>query len=308
MKFKKMSLLTALIAANTIGVGTQANAQSMTSLGTLGGSYSNAYAVSADGRVIVGASQTGSGDRHAFKYSGSTMTSLGTLGGSYSNASAVSADGGVIVGASETGSGDEHAFIYRNKVEPSNMVDVNNTYKALGQTSSQLNSLINLQSMMLVSALNHDCTQFGDNNVCVAVGSTTNSVTSNSSNQTTGNLRAAYRFSPNFRVGVFADQSFAVNTPSNYSLNQSQPWFGMFAGWKEASDSGLSARASIGYGSQGATITRQVLANTEAGKGNSNLNGLGGQVDVRYGIPLNSKVMVQPFVGLRIMQVDRGSY
>jgi len=83
-------------------------------LGTLGGSDSYAYAVSADGLVIVGEAYTANGDSHAFKYVGTTMTDLGTLGGSYSYAYAVSvsADGLVIVGDAYTANGDTHAFKY----------------------------------------------------------------------------------------------------------------------------------------------------------------------------------------------------
>ena len=62
-------------------------AQSMNDLGTLGGTTSAAYGVSADGLVIVGSSRlSGSTNDIAFKYSNGTMTSLGTLGGTRSYA------------------------------------------------------------------------------------------------------------------------------------------------------------------------------------------------------------------------------
>ena len=87
----------------------------MTDLGTLGGTSSAAFGVSADGKVIVGYSYlTGnSGAFHAFKYVGTTMTDLGTLGGTNSIAYSVSADGSVIVGESKiTGNSATHAFKY----------------------------------------------------------------------------------------------------------------------------------------------------------------------------------------------------
>jgi len=84
----------------------------MVSLGTLGGTYSSASVISADGNVISGVSNTAGGDGHAFKYVGSTMTDLGTLGGNHSYAKAISFDGSVIVGDSRNSDGDYNAFKY----------------------------------------------------------------------------------------------------------------------------------------------------------------------------------------------------
>ena len=100
-----------------IGTGSapSLHAQSMVSLGTLGGNDTYAYGVSADGSVIVGDSDiaAGSSAYHAFKYIGGIMTDLGTLGGTISTAYAVSADGSVIVGRSYlSGDAARHAFKY----------------------------------------------------------------------------------------------------------------------------------------------------------------------------------------------------
>ena len=82
----------------------------MENLGTLiGGSYSYAQGVSADGSVVVGYSNNGSSGR-AFRWTSAGMENLGTLiGGSYSEARGVSADGSVVVGTSDNGS-QQRAF------------------------------------------------------------------------------------------------------------------------------------------------------------------------------------------------------
>jgi probable HAF family extracellular repeat protein len=81
-------------------------------LGTLGGSYSNAFAINSAGQV-VGTAEISSGDDHAFLYSNGTMQDLGTLGGLSSIAQGIN-DHGQIAGASLTPAGDEHAFLYSN--------------------------------------------------------------------------------------------------------------------------------------------------------------------------------------------------
>lgn len=82
----------------------------MVSLGTLGGEYSYASAVSADGSIVVGGSVNGSLGWEAFRWTESGgMEGLGdfTGGSFYSAAYDVSANGSVIVGTGSSASGQE---------------------------------------------------------------------------------------------------------------------------------------------------------------------------------------------------------
>ena len=86
-------------------------AQGLTWLGTLGGTGSTAYGVSADGSVVVGYASYASGYYHAFRWTASGgMQDLGTLGGGGSVARGVSADGSVVVGYAFNTSRVYHAF------------------------------------------------------------------------------------------------------------------------------------------------------------------------------------------------------
>jgi probable HAF family extracellular repeat protein len=80
-------------------------------LGTLpGGRFSDGADINADGQ-IVGNSDTGDGDIHAFLWDHGGMTDLGTLGGTTSNARAINASG-QIVGVSTNADGEEQAFLW----------------------------------------------------------------------------------------------------------------------------------------------------------------------------------------------------
>ena len=87
-----------------------------TDLGTLGGTTSYAYAVSADGGVVVGYNLTATGHTRAFMHQNGAMTDLGTLGGPSSYARGVSADGGTVVGYSTDAGGRQRAFSYQGGV------------------------------------------------------------------------------------------------------------------------------------------------------------------------------------------------
>jgi len=82
----------------------------MIDVGTLGGPYTNAVAISANGSVIIGSSPFE--PEQAFKYDGTTFTNIGTLGGIVADARGISADGSIIVGSSTLANGSTRAFKY----------------------------------------------------------------------------------------------------------------------------------------------------------------------------------------------------
>ena len=87
-----------------------------TDLGTLGGTFSEGYAINSSGQV-TGYSQTSGGDSHAFLTTSTgtltdgTAVDIGTLGGGNSQGLAVNS-AGQVVGYSNTNTGDNHAFVY----------------------------------------------------------------------------------------------------------------------------------------------------------------------------------------------------
>ena len=86
-------------------------AQRLIWLGTLGGSESLAWGVSADGAVVVGWARNAAGQGRAFRWTASGgMQDLGTLGGDWSEAYGVSADGAVVVGRAQNAAFYARAF------------------------------------------------------------------------------------------------------------------------------------------------------------------------------------------------------
>ncbi|GBC92459.1 hypothetical protein HRbin15_00929 [bacterium HR15] len=91
--------------------------QPIETLGTLGGSQSEAWDTSWDGSVVVGRAQDPQGNWRAFRWTTETgIRDLGTLpgGGQESGATAVSADGQVIVGWSLVWWGESRAVRWRD--------------------------------------------------------------------------------------------------------------------------------------------------------------------------------------------------
>ena len=283
----------------------------MTDLGTLAGPNgrsSYASAVSADGSVIVGESRNALNQTRAFKYTNGTMTDLGALGGTRASALGVSPDGLVIVGESSTASGTTHAFVYGAWAN-GGLVDVENTYSAIAANGYQLNALLNAQNTALAVNLNSDCTVYDAHNVCVSVGGRYTNVGSPTVSQTAANIQLGYRFSPSFRAGVFLDQSFHNNAPSNYSVKNSQPLAGLFAVYSPSGTHlGLQVKASVAYSHKDVDITRPSLAFTEAGQGSTAMTSQGAQLETAYGFAVNDSWVASPLAGIRATSVVRNGY
>ena len=283
----------------------------MTDLNTLGGLSSAAYGVSADGSVIVGESKNALNKTRAFKYANGIMTDLGVLGGtSYTSSRAygVSPDGLVIVGESSTASGTTHAFVYGAWAN-GGLVDVENTYSAIAANGYQLNALLNAQNTALAVNLNSDCTVYDAHNVCVSVGGRYTNVGSPTVSQTAANIQLGYRFSPSFRAGVFLDQSFHNNAPSNYSVKNSQPLAGLFAVYSPSGTHlGLQVKASVAYSHKDVDITRPSLASSEAGQGSTAMTSQGAQLETAYGFAINDSWVASPLAGIRATSVVRNGF
>jgi probable HAF family extracellular repeat protein len=101
----------------------------VTDLGALGGSWSQAQGINASGQVVGESCTNGYDNYRAFLYSGSTMTDLGTFGGPESRANGINFVGQVVGWASNSAAyADYHAFLYSG----STMTDLG----TLGGTSS----------------------------------------------------------------------------------------------------------------------------------------------------------------------------
>jgi probable HAF family extracellular repeat protein len=112
---RRRALALGLALAPLLALPLSASAQGgIEDIGTLGGSYSAASGVSADGSVVVGsATFVGNAEIRAFRWTrGGGMVDLGSLGGRVTYPRVISADGSTVVGEAYTtgNAGGWHAF------------------------------------------------------------------------------------------------------------------------------------------------------------------------------------------------------
>jgi hypothetical protein len=160
-------------------------------------------------------------------------------------------------------------------------------------------------------ALDYDCSVFDQHGLCVSVGFRNSQMGSNysDSGETAGLLTAAYRVTPEFRIGGFIDQNLVSQSPVGVDPKNTQPMLGAFAVYQENPNfSGLTIRAALAYQEGDLRITRPELTDTEAGTGRTRTTALAFGGEIAYGFPLDGTWVAQPYAGMRRNDSQRQGY
>lgn len=189
--------------------------------------------------------------------------------------------------------------------------DPTNTLLGLQSNSGAVRSVLGRRAATTTYALDYDCSVFDQHGFCVSVGFRNTQIGSNysDSGETAGLLTAAYRLTPEFRIGGFIDQSLVSNSPTGVDPKNTQPMLGAFAAYQtNANFSGLTIRAALAYQEGDLRITRPELADTEAGTGRARTTAFAFGGEVAYGFPVDGTWVAQPYLGVRRSDSQRRGY
>ncbi len=186
-----------------------------------------------------------------------------------------------------------------------------NTLFGLQSNAYAVRSVLSQRAAATTFALDYDCSVFDQHGVCVSVGARNTQMGSNygDTGETAGLLAAAYRVTPEFRIGGFIDQNLVTQSPTGVDPKNTQPMLGAFAAYQENADfSGLTIRAALAYQQGDLRITRPELADTEAGTGRAQTSALAFGGEIAYGFPVDAGWVAQPYLGLRRSDSQRRGY
>ena len=189
--------------------------------------------------------------------------------------------------------------------------EVGNTQLGLQSNSGAVRSVLSQRAAATTFALDYDCSVFDQHGLCVSVGFRNSQMGINyaDSGETAGLLTAAYRVTPEFRIGGFIDQGLAFQSPTGIDPKNTQPMLGGFVVYQENPDfSGLMIRAALAYQEGDLRITRPELENTEPGAGRARTSAFAFGGEVAYGFPIDSGWVAQPYLGIRRSDSQRQSY
>jgi hypothetical protein len=189
--------------------------------------------------------------------------------------------------------------------------DPANTLAALQSNGVAVRSVLSQRAAATTFALDYDCSVFDQYGFCVSVGARNTQMGNNYSDtgETAALLTAAYRVTPEFRVGGFIDQNLVSNSPVGVDPKNTQPMLGAFAVYQQNPNfSGLMIRAALAYQEGDLRITRPEIADTEAGTGRTRTTAVAFGGEIAYGVPLDETWIAQPYAGLRRSDSQRRGY
>lgn len=185
------------------------------------------------------------------------------------------------------------------------------TLASMQPNASGLKNAFNSQYATLAYGLNHDCTVFDTNGVCVSVFGRNTSLNDSANDNNAAGLVLGYKPHAQFRVGTYIDQSLNSNTTAGVKVERSNPDVGVFGVWNMNADgSGLELRAAANYGKRDLNVTRSVVGDSsaEAGSGRSDLNAYGALFEASFAYGLNDNWTAKPYAGVRYLSIKRDGY
>ena len=147
-------------------------------------------------------------------------------------------------------------------------IDRPNTQLAFNQLASNIGEVF--QNMTaggnFAHMMTYDCKSFS-NGGCVSFGGR---ITNSGGNDQSGTLVLGKKFSDNFRLSGFIDQSIDHNSYSNIKVDGNVPLIGLTGVWnKDADNQGLQIKLGNTYQSNDTDITRQIVGTSESAKGDT---------------------------------------
>ncbi|EJI9012722.1 autotransporter outer membrane beta-barrel domain-containing protein, partial [Escherichia albertii] len=188
------------------------------------------------------------------------------------------------------------------------MVDATNSAAAMTKTGSRSFEVLDFYKSSIQQLVDTRC-QLGTEEYCLGAFSQYDMLTS-SHKVATGVFGSMRLPVENIIIGGAVNFANKTQLTDNYTANgKRKPGVGGFIRYQQnLNNDGLSVDLSGAFLSQGVTITREKLDNTEAGKGDSNIKGYQATLSAEYSVKLNEHFRIIPTVALTYRSIKRDRY
>uniref|UniRef100_UPI0034D72439 autotransporter outer membrane beta-barrel domain-containing protein n=1 Tax=Proteus penneri TaxID=102862 RepID=UPI0034D72439 len=193
-------------------------------------------------------------------------------------------------------------------------IDIENTYKSMQLMAENGYKLMDMQQGQLHYLASATCS-VGTEKACISGFAHYQNV--NKANATQTGLSGAYRFDVNhipLVIGLAIDTDVYSSLPKGYQYQgYALPLIGFSLDLipslnPELKSNALHLSLKGAYLNRKISIERQVLEDTEAGKGNARISGYRIDLQSYYPYSLADDLMLTPFIGLTFNQVSRSAY
>ncbi len=206
----------------------------------------------------------------------------------------------------------------QEKIKPSIIaskpIDIENTYKSMLLMAENDYKFIDMQQGQLRHLASATCS-VGTEKACISGFAHYQNV--DKANATQTGLSGAYRFNINaipFVVGLAIDTDVYSSLPKGYQYQgYALPLIGFSLDLMPSLNAELNSNAlhlslKGAYLNRKVSIERQILEDTEAGKGNAKISGYHIDLQGSYPYTISNEFILTPFAGLTFNQVSRSAY
>ena len=188
-----------------------------------------------------------------------------------------------------------YAFIDRANTQ----LAFNNIASNIGEVFQNMSAGGNFAHMMT-----YDCNTFS-NGGCASFGGR---ITNSGGNDQSGTLVLGKKFSDNFRLSGFIDQSIDHNSYTNIEVDPNVPLIGLTGVWNKNKDNqGLQVKVGNTYQSNDTDITRNAIGTAESAKGDTTVETQSYIAEASYKIT-DSITSHSPFIAVRYMKTEMDGY
>lgn len=176
------------------------------------------------------------------------------------------------------------------------------TQNALINLVNSLKSTYSYRNSIISNSLNYECNTYSIRNVCFSAAMRKLDDLSSSVSKSSQVVALSYRFNNNFQIGAYIDHALSpLITTNSVQVFGGTPLIGLYAKWNTRKNgTGLSLKLAGNFMRNSLTTNRQASGFAEAATGTSTFTSNGIQASAQYAVPVNSKLTITPFAGIRL--------
>jgi hypothetical protein len=175
------------------------------------------------------------------------------------------------------------------------------TQNALISLVNSLKSTYSYRNSIISNSLNYECNTYSIRNVCFSAAMRKLDDLSSSVSKNSQVVALGYRFN-NFQIGAYIDNALSpLITTNSVQVFGGTPLIGVYGKWNARKNgTGLSIKLAGNFMRNSLTTNRQASGFAEAATGSSTFTSNGIQASAHYAVPINSKLTITPFAGIRL--------
>lgn len=176
------------------------------------------------------------------------------------------------------------------------------TQNALIGLVNSLKSTYSYRNSIISNSLNYECNTYSIRNVCFSAAIRKLDDLSSSVSKNSQVVTLSYRFNNNLQIGAYLDHALSpLITTNSVQVFGGTPLIGVYGKWNARKNgTGLSLKLAGNFMRNSLTTNRQASGFAEAASGTSTFTSNGIQASAQYAVPVNSKLTITPFAGIRL--------